>query len=180
MTEPAAPPTSHSPTARHTGKYLTFLLDGESYAIPVLKIREIIRLTRIRGVPGLPPYIRGVLNLRGKIIPVMDLGVRFGLPASVETDQTCIVVAQVRTQEDGPMAMGLIVDAVEEVVNLAEGDIEETPDFGTQISTDYLLGMAKLKGAVKMLLDLDKVVRGENTSALSALSSLPDSAPSLA
>lgn len=147
-------------TNSQAGKYLTFHLGGESYGIDVLSVREIIRLTNITAVPQMPGYVRGVINLRGKIIPVTDLRVRFGFPEAASTDLTCIVVVQVKLPDGKATQMGLIVDAVEEVVNLAMADIEETPDFGGQIATDYILGMAKIKGTVKTLLDIQKVVGG--------------------
>jgi len=143
-----------------TGKYLTFVLGNESYGISVLKVREIIRLTAITAVPQMPACIRGVINLRGKIIPVVDLRIRFGLPGAGTTERTCIVVVRV-AQETGPqLQMGLVVDDVEEVINIGTGDIEETPDFGVQLDTRYLLGMAKVKGVVKSLLDIDRVLVG--------------------
>ncbi len=154
------------------GKYLTFILGGESYAIPVLKVREIIRLTSITAVPQMPDYIRGVINLRGKIIPVMDLRRRFGFAQADNTDQTCIVVVQVKSPTGQATAMGLVVDAVEEVAQLAASDIEETPDFGSQIATDCLLGMAKIKGVVKALLDIDTVIGGETMARLAATAAL--------
>jgi purine-binding chemotaxis protein CheW len=140
------------------GKYLTFTLHQESYGIDVLKIREIIRLTDITAVPQMPAYVKGVINLRGKIIPVLDLRLRFGFPDAPSTEQTCIVVVQVRLPDGKATQMGLVVDGVEEVVNIAAADIEETPDFGAEVATDYLVGMAKIKGAVKSLLDIDKVL----------------------
>ena len=143
------------------GKYLTFILGGESYAIPVLKVREIIRLTSITTVPQMPDYIRGVINLRGKIIPVMDLRLRFGFAAAVSAEQNCIVVVQVKNPAGQATAMGLVVDAVEEVAQLVAADIEETPDFGAQVDTEYILGMAKIKGVVKALLDIDRVIGGD-------------------
>src|SRR5215475_13222456 len=109
------------------GKYLTFALHQESYGIEVLKVREIIRLTGITAVPQMPAYVRGVINLRGKIIPVMDLRLRFGFPDAAQTEQTCIVVVQVKFPEGKNVQMGLIVDGVEEVINIAASDIEETP-----------------------------------------------------
>jgi len=142
---------------RVAGKYLTFNLQAESYGIDVLKVREIIRLTAITAVPQMPAHIRGVINLRGKIIPVMDLRVRFDF-AATNTDQNCIVVVQVKLPDGKNTQMGLIVDGVEEVINIAEGDIEETPNFGGQIGTDYIIGIAKVKGVVKSLLNIDEVV----------------------
>ncbi len=158
--------------AAMAGKYLTFILGGESYAIPVLKVREIIRLTTITAVPQMPDYIRGVINLRGKIIPVMDLRRRFGFAEVASADQNCIVVVQVQMTAKQSTAMGLVVDAVEEVAQFTSGDIEETPDFGSQIATDCLLGMAKIKGVVKALLDIDKVIGGDAVASLATSAAL--------
>lgn len=158
-----------STTAPHTteitvnrslaGKYLTVGLASEAYGIAVLKVREIIRLQKITPVPQLPDFVKGVINLRGRVIPIIDLRAKFGLKADI-TDRTCIVVVQVK-QAKTYVQMGLIVDGVEEVVNIAAEEIEPTPEFGAQIDTAYLLGMAKLKGAVKTLLDIDRVVAAE-------------------
>jgi purine-binding chemotaxis protein CheW len=158
------PETSLETTAtRRTlaGKYLTFTLYRESYGIGVLKIREIIRLTNITAVPRMAAYVRGVINLRGKIIPVIDLRLRFGLDQAESTEQTCIIVVQVKLPDGKATQMGLVVDGVEEVVNLAETDIQETPSFGAQIAADYIVGMAKIKGAVKTLLNIDGIVAVE-------------------
>ena len=140
------------------GKYLTFTLGQESYGVEVMKIREIIRLIDITPVPQVPEYIKGVINLRGKIIPVADLRIKFGLSAAAETERTCIVVVQIKCASGITTSMGLIVDAVEEVLSIAQSEIEETPDFGKKLDTDYIMGMAKIKGAVKTLLDLDRVL----------------------
>ncbi len=155
--------TGHASLA---GKYLTFTLQRESYGVRVLQVREIIRLTDITAVPQMPAYIRGVINLRGKIIPVLDLRMRFGFPDASHTDQTCIVVVQVTLPDGKQTAMGMVVDGVEEVLNITDSEIEETPDFGTQLETDYILGMAKIKGAVKALLDIDKVIASEAATSL--------------
>ena len=164
-TELQVRPTAVS-TQALAGKYLTFALGGESYAIPVLKVREIIRLTSITSVPQMPAYIRGVINLRGKIIPVMDLRLRFGFDGAASAEQNCIVVVQVKNTAGQSTAMGLVVDAVEEVAQLAAADIEQTPDFGTQVDTGYIIGMAKIKGAVKALLDIDRVIGGDAIARL--------------
>jgi purine-binding chemotaxis protein CheW len=148
------------------GKHLTFTLHGESYGIDVLKIREIIRLTEITPVPQMPASVRGVINLRGKIIPIMDLRLRFGFPEAPSTEEACIIVVQVKLADDRSVQMGLVVDGVEEVVNIAAADIEETPDFGGQIATDYIVGMAKIRGAIKVLLDIDKMVGAEAAAAI--------------
>jgi purine-binding chemotaxis protein CheW len=155
------------------GKYLTFTLQNESYGIYVLKVREIIRVANITVVPQMPPYIRGVINLRGKIIPVMDLRLRFEFRNVVDDEHTCMVVVQVKLPDGKITPMGLVVDGVEEVINLAEADIEETPDFGGQICTDYIIGLAKVKGAVKALLDIDSVIGADTLNKLSKLTAIP-------
>jgi purine-binding chemotaxis protein CheW len=149
---------SEASQASLAGKYLTFRLGKESYGIGVLRIREIIRVIEVTPVPQMPAYVKGVVNLRGKIIPIVDLREKFALSNIQDTEQTCVVVVQV-TQASGLKAlMGLLVDAVEEVVNFGAADIEETPDFGGALDTEYMLGMAKVRGAVKTLLDIDKVI----------------------
>ncbi len=159
-------PSRHQQAQTIAGKYLTFALQQESYGIDVLKVREIIRLTNITTVPQMPDYVKGVINLRGKIIPVMDLRLRFGFTDTKDTDLTCIIVVQVKMPDGKSTQVGLIVDGVEEVVNLAPGDIEETPDFGAQIDTGYIVGMAKIKGAVKMLLNIDRVLSAGELDSL--------------
>ena len=135
------------------------VLENEAYGFDVLKVREIIRCQKITPVPQLPNHVRGVINLRGRVIAVVDLRLKFGLQ-SVFTERTCIIVVQV--QRDAPM--GLIVDSVEEVATLTASDIEPTPEFGSKIDTAYLLGIAKVKDQVKILLDIDRVVSGETLS----------------
>ena len=158
------------------GKYLTFTLQGESYGIDVLKVREIIRHAAITPVPQMPQYVRGVINLRGKIIPVMDLRVRFDFPVATGNEQTCIVVAQVKLPDGKATQMGLVVDGVEEVLNIAAADIEETPEFGGQICAAYIIGIAKIKGQVKALLDIDGVI-GAGTLKLQHKASLSPPEP---
>ena len=144
------------------GKYLTFKLGNESYGIDVLKVREIIRLANITPVPQMPAYVRWVINLRGRIIPVMSLRVRFGFPEAEPTEVNCIVVVQVKLPDGKTNQMGLVVDGVEEVINIAATEVEATPDFGAPGATDYIVGMAKIKGAVKALLDIDKIISGDS------------------
>mgnify|MGYP000850901374 FL=1 len=147
------------------GKYLTVVLENEAYGIAVLKVREIIRMQKITPVPQMPAFVKGVINLRGRVIPVVDLRVKFGLKAEF-AERTCIVVVQVTLPSDQIVQMGLIVDSVEEVVTLGDQEIEPTPDFGTKIDTTYLLGMAKVKGQVKTLLDIDRVVAPETVQVI--------------
>jgi purine-binding chemotaxis protein CheW len=150
------------------GKYLTFQLANEEFGIRVLKVREIIGVQEITSVPQTPAHIKGVINLRGKVVPVIDLRLKFGLASSEYTQRTCIIVTQVQG-ESGPILMGTVVDGVSEVINLAGGEIEDTPDFGEDISTQYLLGMAKVKGKVKILLDIDKVLSCQELHNLGAM-----------
>lgn len=158
------------PAAYHGsgGKYLTFMLGHESYGVGVLKVREIIRLPDITPVPRMADYIMGVINLRGKVIPVVDLRIKFRLAKAGVTERTCVVVVEVEMPSKEKLLIGLIVDAVEEVINIASGDIEPTPDFGTKFSADYIVGMAKTKGSVKTLLDIDKIVIAEIAAAVMA------------
>lgn len=166
QTASASPSTSND----LSGKYLTVGLANEAYGIAVLKVREIIRMLKITSVPQLPPYVKGVINLRGRVIPVVDLRVKFGLKAEF-AERTCIVVVQVKLPTEQIVQMGLIVDSVEEVVTLTNEEIEPTPDFGTKIDTSYLLGMAKVKGQVKTLLDIDRVVAPETVQAIAQAAS---------
>jgi purine-binding chemotaxis protein CheW len=152
------------------GKYLTFILGREEFAIRVLKVREIMGIQDITAVPQTPSYVKGVINLRGKVIPVVDLRLKFCLPEIEYTKRTCIIVVQV--QSGGvSLQTGIVVDEVSEVLNLAAGDIEDTPDFGDGAAggVSYLLGMAKVKGKVKILLDIDQVLSGQELSGLDAL-----------
>lgn len=138
-------------------KFLTFKLGEESYGIAVLQIREIIRIQKITPVPQMPPYIRGVINLRGKVIPVLDMRTRFGVGCGELSERTCIVVVQV--EAGGQTSnIGLVVDAVEEVLNIPAADIEETPDMGGSLDNDFITGIAKVRGEVKTLLKVDRVV----------------------
>ena len=159
--------TATAPTVSLAGKYLTVVLENEAYGIAVLKVREIIRMQKITPVPQMPGFVKGVINLRGRVIPVVDLRVKFGLKAEF-AERTCIVVVQVKLPTDQAVQMGLIVDSVEEVVTLAAAEIEPTPDFGAKIDTSYLLGMAKVKGQVKTLLDIDRVVAPETVQAIAS------------
>lgn len=151
------------------GKYLTFVLDTERYSVPVLKVREIMRLCPITPVPRMPAYILGVINLRGKIVPVIDLRERFALPKSVDLERACVVVVQFATTEGNPQLMGMIVDVVEEVSLFSREDLESPPDFGGNVDTRFITGMAKTKGSVKTLLDLDRLLNFVGPLDLQAL-----------
>jgi len=148
------------------GRYLTFKLGRESYGLPVLGVREIIRLCPITPVPRMPEYIKGVINLRGKVIPILDLRAKFQLSTESYGDRACIIVVQVGAPPAAVMLMGAIVDAVEEVVQLSAAELEPTPDFGGSPNTEYILGMATIHGGVKTLLDLDGVFLKEGLLTL--------------
>jgi purine-binding chemotaxis protein CheW len=156
-------------TAALAGKYLTFRLGDETYGISVLKVREIIRQTNTTAMPQLPTYVKGVINLRGKIIPVVDLRLKFGLAGGGSSERACIVVVRVSRPDQVLFSMGITVDDVEEVTNITAGEIEQTPDFGVQLDTAYILGMAKIKGVVKTLLDIDRVLTAQGMDALATL-----------
>jgi len=143
------------------GKYLTFILGGGAFGIPILKVREIIRLLEITPIPRMPDYVRGVINLRGKIVPVIDLRMKFGLPNLTTTNRTCIIVVYVAMAEATKL-MGLIVDALEEVYQIAAEDLEPSPDFGKGTSAHYIQNMAKTKGTVKALLNIDQIVQEDH------------------
>jgi purine-binding chemotaxis protein CheW len=135
------------------GKFLTFFLAGEEHGIEILKVHEIIGMMPITSVPRTPQYIRGVINLRGKVIPIIDLRLKFGMEPKDQTAETCIIVVHLQGVE-----VGIVVDKVSEVLNIAGGDIEDAPSFGAEVNTDYILGIGKSQGKVKILLDIDRVL----------------------
>lgn len=147
------------------GKYLTFSLSNEEYGIGILKIKEIIGMMPITSVPRTPKFVRGVINLRGKVIPVIDLRIRFCMEEKAYNDRTCIVVVEIESHGI-EMVIGIVVDSVSEVLNIKSEEIEETPEFGTSLNTDYILGMATMEGGVKILLDIDAVLSSEELTHL--------------
>jgi purine-binding chemotaxis protein CheW len=155
-------------TEERAGKYLVFHLGKEEFGIRVLKVREIMGIQDITAVPQTPAHVKGVINLRGKVIPVVDLRLKFGLPQIEYTQRTCIIVVQVQADAHS-MMMGIVVDGVAEVLNLVGGDIEDTPNFGQGVATPYLLGMAKIKGKVKILLEIDQVLTSQELHGLESV-----------
>ncbi len=140
------------------GKYLTFALAHEEYGIGILKVREIIGLMEITAVPQTPEFVKGVINLRGRVIPVLELRTKFGMPTQEYTDRTCIIVVEVNGSTS-TIQVGMLVDSVSEVLNILEEELEESPSFGSgQMDSDCILGMGKVKGEVKILLDVNQVV----------------------
>jgi purine-binding chemotaxis protein CheW len=152
-------------TTIQTGKYLTFSLEDEEYGVGILKIKEIIGMMPITSVPRTPEFVKGVINLRGKVIPVVDLRLKFSMESIPYNERTCIIVVEIDS-EAGTVLIGIVVDAVSEVLNIKEEDIEETPTFGTKLETDNILGMAKMEGGVKILLDIDRVLSQDEISKL--------------
>ncbi|MBU0969696.1 MAG: chemotaxis protein CheW [Proteobacteria bacterium] len=147
------------------GKYLTFTLAKEEYGIGILKVKEIIGMMPITVVPRTPAFVKGVINLRGKVIPVIDLRTKFEMASIPYTERTCIIVVEIDSERD-MVLIGIVVDAVSEVLNIQEEQIEATPAFGAKLNTDYILGMAKVEGKVKILLNIDKVLSNEEISAV--------------
>ena len=150
------------------GKYLTFALGPEEYGLEILKVREIIGYMDITAVPQTPNYVKGVINLRGQVIPVIDLRAKFGMETTDVTDQTCIIVVET-TQNNHKFSTGIVVDRVQEVLDIAGEDKEEAPQFGSSVNTDFILGMGKIGESVKILLDTDKVLAGDSLRDMSEM-----------
>lgn len=147
------------------GKQLTFPLVDEEYGISILGVKEIIGMMPITSVPRTPEFVKGVINLQGKVISVMDLRLKFSMEAIPYSDRTCIIVVEIESQ-DSTVLIGIVVDAVSEVLSINEDDIEEILTFGTKLDTDYILGLAKMEGRVKILLDIDRVMSAEEIGML--------------
>ena len=154
-------------------QYLTFLLAGEEYAISILKVKEIIEYDTVTTVPKTPRWVRGVINLRGAVVPVLDLAVRFGLEERPVTKTTCILIVE-RQMESQNTMMGVIADAVSQVMDIAAGDVQQVPAFGTCIKVDYLQGMAQLGKKFALLLDVDKVLSADEMLDLREASGIAD------
>lgn len=158
-------PEEATATSEHTeskaGKYLTFALADEEYGLEILKVREIINMMEITAVPRTPRHVKGVINLRGKVIPVVDLRMRVGMAEADRSDETCIIVVSI-----GEVEMGIIVDRVSEVLDIAGEDIADAPSFGAQVNTDYIIGMGKINDRVTILLDISKLLSSSDMSEL--------------
>jgi purine-binding chemotaxis protein CheW len=161
MSTPAAPRAPAGDDVEVAGKFLTFFLAEEEYGIEILKVQEIIGLMPVTRVPRTPAHVMGVVNLRGKVIPVVDLRLRFGMEAIEPTELTCIIVVQARG-----LRFGLVVDRVSEVVDLPAGSVEDPPTFGSEINTEYIMGMGKTETRVKILLDIDRVLSDDDLDEL--------------
>lgn len=161
--------TAPSPAATTTaqpGKYLTFDLGGEVYGMSVLRVREIIRLCPVTPVANMPPHIRGVINLRGRVIPLVDLRARFGLPAAPDHDRTCFIVTEVAATNGGLRPYAVVIDSVREVACLTAADLVPTPDFGGAIDDRFITGMARTESSVITLIDIDSIAAADATAAI--------------
>ena len=145
------------------------VLAGEEYGLEILKVREIISVMEITEVPQVPPFIKGVINLRGKVIPVMDLRLKFGMTPVEYTRETCIIVVNI-----GDLLIGVVVDTVAEVLDINESEIEPPPTFGISVQTDFIMGMGKIKGRVKILLDIDKILSVEELNMTAKAEAVKD------
>ena len=163
MADESSVAVADAPVQR-AGKYLTFVLADEEYGLEILKVREIIGMMDITAVPRTPDFVKGVINLRGKVIPVVDLRLKFGMEPTDTTEQTCIIVVNV-----GNVEMGIIVDKVSEVLDISEDEIDDTPSFGVNVNTEFILGMGKAEDKVSILLDISKVLSADEMSVMAAI-----------
>ncbi len=159
-------PAQGGTAAAQAGKYLTFSLAQEEYGLEILKVREINGYMDITAVPQTPHHVKGVINLRGQVIPVVDLRAKFGMETTEVTDQTCIIVVEI-TQKDHAFNTGIVVDRVQEVLDIAAEAIEKAPEFGSSVDTDFILGMGKIGESVKILLDINAVLGTDNLGDMS-------------
>lgn len=160
-------------------QYLTFMLSGEMFAIGILAIKEIIEYANLTTVPMMPACIRGVINLRGAVVPVMDLAARFGKASTAVTKRTCIVIVEVEAGEER-QDVGVVVDAVNEVLDIAAADIEPPPSFGAKIRTDFIRGMGKINDRFVILLDVNQVLSVDEVGSLAELGASAALAPAMA
>lgn len=156
------------------GKYLIFKLGSEEYGVEILKVQEIMGIVAITTVPQMPEFVRGVINLRGKIVPVTDLRLKFSMLSREYTERTCIIVVQIQ-RSGNSITMGIIVDEVSEVEDISGSLIEPSPEFGSNILTEYILGIGKVGERVVMLLDIDRILTNEEADSISSNSDLAES-----
>lgn len=153
---------------RLSGKYLTFILGKEEYGLEILKVQEIIQMQKVTRVPKSPEFVRGVINLRGKVIPVIELRKKFNMPLREDTDRTCIIVVLIESKGQS-LTMGIIIDEVKEVLDIGPGEIEEPPSFGDEVHTEFIMGIGKIGESVKMLLDIDRVLTETQLDSLNVI-----------
>ena len=151
------------------GKYLTFNLGGETYGLEIMKVQEIIKMIEVTSIPKTPEFVRGVVNLRGKVIPVIDLRLKFDMEGQEDTEKTCVIVVQAKNTEDSVTIIGIIVDEVAEVMDIEGEQIEPPPMLGGNIDTDFILGMGKMDKKVITMLDIDKVLKKDEIAAVESV-----------
>jgi purine-binding chemotaxis protein CheW len=159
--------TSAGAERHDQNQYLTFMLGRETFAVGILSIKEILEYEAPTDVPMMPPFVRGIVNLRGAVVPVIDLSVRFGRAGNPTTKKTCIVIVETCTPE-GSQVFGVLVDAVNEVLEIAGTDIEAPPNFGTTVRTDFIKGMGKVRDRFVIILDVDAALSVEDMAALTS------------
>ncbi len=152
-------------TAPVADKFLTFMLDSEEYGVEILKVQEIIKVMDIPAAPGTPSFVKRVIKLRGKAIPVVDLRLKFHMAQIERTETTCVIVLEVTSVSSGSVIMGIIVDAVSQVLDIADDEIDPTPNPGLAVDTEFILGMVRAQGGVKILLDVDQVLCRDDVAA---------------
>jgi len=172
MSQETAAPAANQ-MAAFAGKYLTFCLADEIYGLPILKVQEIIRLMKITRVPKAPDFVLGVVNLRGKVIPIINMRLKFGLKTAEDTELTCIIVVEV-VQKGIAITLGVVVDEVSEVRNLAAEQLSKTPPMGASVDTEFILGLGRLENNVVMLLDIDKAFSYQELSSIKSGSQLQE------
>ena len=170
MTETATQPSERVSTAtkNREGKYLTFALGKEEYGLEIMKVREIIGFIEVTDVPQTPSHVKGVINLRGQVIPVVDLRSKFGMATTEVTEETCIIVVET-SQGKRSFSTGIVVDRVQEVLDIKGEDIDPAPEFGSSVDTNFILGMGKVDTSVKILLDINKVIGGDNLADIGSV-----------
>ena len=169
---PMSPLTPIIPASKPP-RYLTFTLGTESYGLPILQVREIIRLCPITPAPNMPAHLRGVINLRGTVIPVLDLRAKFSMPTAEYGERACIIVLQLKATASRPTLLGIMVDTVDEILPFTEAEIEPCPDFGSSTSAKYVRGMATVENGVKTLLEIERIFEEEGTITLTAADIIP-------
>jgi purine-binding chemotaxis protein CheW len=165
--------TSEAPDSelsRLGGKYLTFFLGEEEYGVDVLFVQEIISMVSITHVPQTPPFVKGVINLRGLVIPVVDLRLKFNMEERKYDKKTCIMVVEINGPDDKKQSMGLIIDKISEVLTIEPEEVDPPPEFGTNIKTEFIIGIAKKGETIKILLDINSVLSNEEMNAINHLS----------
>jgi len=168
--------TNKEANASQVRQFLSFVVGGTDFGVPILKVKEILQFEGVTRVPGTPASIRGVINVRGSVVPVVDLGVKFGKGEVPETKRTCVLVVETKTQDE-TLTLGVIADAVSEVVDLGPDDVEPPPAFGTGVKLDHITGMGKVGKGFVILLDIDRVLTASEADLAAAAAATAQAVP---